>query len=189
MLTHHRSAGEFEHCDTNVRDGVSFDHPSSAHRPAGKQGDATRATDHRCLRRSFLGETFVWIVAVEKERQVLRTHSGAGICFGRRSNIPIRARGICRAHASAVDPNRFTINRLASTTNLAAGTRLAARCVSSPLLPLPADGPVQEVIDKAPRCDSRCSWHGHICEQNGRLNSILIATAFPPHATRFPPQY
>jgi hypothetical protein len=29
----------------------------------------------------------------------------------------------------------------------------------------PADGSVQDVIDKAPRSYSRCSWHEHICYQ------------------------
>jgi hypothetical protein len=42
----------------------------------------------------------------------------------------------------------------------------------------PADGSVQDVIDKAPRCYSRCSWHEHICCQNGELPSIPIASGF-----------
>jgi hypothetical protein len=43
----------------------------------------------------------------------------------------------------------------------------------------PADGSVQDVIDKAPRCYSRGSWHDNICEQNRRLPSILIPSPFP----------
>jgi Putative collagen-binding domain of a collagenase len=35
----------------------------------------------------------------------------------------------------------------------------------------PADGSVQDVIDKAPRCYPRSSWHGNIRELNGRLLS------------------
>jgi hypothetical protein len=50
------------------------------------------------LSRNFLDETFVWILADnkerEKERQALWTHTGPETCYGPSSNIPFRARGM-----------------------------------------------------------------------------------------------
>jgi PIN domain len=48
----------------------------------------------------------------------------------------------------------------------------------------PKNGSVQDVIDKAPRSHSRCSWHRDICSQNEGLPSILIASWFPSQQTR-----
>jgi hypothetical protein len=45
------------------------------------------------LSRNLLDETFVWILADEKERQALRTHSSPGTCYGRSTSIPLRAPG------------------------------------------------------------------------------------------------
>ena len=54
----------------------------------------------------------------------------------------------------------------------------------------PADGSVQDVIDKAPRCYSRCSWHRHICYQNEGLPSPQSRTGFRPQSrTGFRPPY
>ena len=43
----------------------------------------------------------------------------------------------------------------------------------------PADRSVQDVINKPPRCYSRCSWHDNHSYQNGGSASILIASLFP----------
>jgi hypothetical protein len=43
--------------------------------------------------RNSLDETFVSIVVDEKERPVLRAHTGPGTCYARSSNIPLPAGG------------------------------------------------------------------------------------------------
>jgi hypothetical protein len=51
------------------------------------------------LGRHCLDQTFVWILADDKERQSLPRTPAPGTCYGRSSNIPLRGRGICRATA------------------------------------------------------------------------------------------
>jgi hypothetical protein len=67
------------------------------------------------LSRNFLDETFVRILTDEQERQALWTNTSPGTCYGRNSNIPLHARGICRAQTSSADPIPFVIIGLASS--------------------------------------------------------------------------
>ncbi len=69
--------------------------------------------------RNFLDEQFVWMIADkkerEKERQAVWTHTGPETSYGPGSDFQFRARGYCRSQASPADPNRFAINRFASS--------------------------------------------------------------------------
>lgn len=45
-----------------------------------------------------------WVIADEKERPALWTHTSPRTCYGRSSTVPLRARGIWRAQASRAAP-------------------------------------------------------------------------------------